>query len=127
MLFSEVVKNERGVRAKNLKCDDDAGSRANGMTDSNAMKTIPPIRGLSGAIHFDQKGHRSNFKLEIIELASDGIQKIGSWTPAEGLNISRFQPPSASAGGADSMRNKSFVVLTSLVIIVNSLMRRSFK
>ena len=116
LLFSEVVKNEKGVKAKNLRCDDDEGSRANGMTDSNAMKTIPPMRGLSGEIHFDQKGHRSDFKLEIIELASDGIHKVGSWTPSEGLNMSRYQTPSGSAFGDDSMRNKSFVVLTALVI-----------
>lgn len=115
-MFSEVVKNEGGIRAKNLRCDDNSGSRANGMTDSNAMKTIPPIRGLSGEIHFDQKGHRSNFQLEIIELASDGVQRVGSWTSSDGLNISRNQPPSGIAGSDESMRNKSFVVLTSLVI-----------
>ena len=117
------MKNEKGVKAKNLRCDDDSESRVNGMTDSNAMKTIPPIRGLSGEIHFDQRGHRSEFKLEIIELASDGIQKVGSWTPSEGLNMSRYQPTSGTAGSDESMRNKSFVVLTALVIFEDNLLR----
>lgn len=113
LLFSEVVKLEGGVRVKNIKCEDDAGRRAHGISDSMAMKTIPPIRGLSGDIHFDQKGHRSNFQVEVIELATDGIRKIGTWNTTDGLYLARAHPIIDES--VLSLRNKTFVVLTALV------------
>lgn len=113
LLFAEVVKLEGGVRVKNIKCDDDSGLRTHGISDSMAMKTIPPTRGLSGEIHFDQKGHRSNFQVEVIELATDGIRKIGTWNISDGLYLARAHP--VSADGVLGMRNKTFVVLTALV------------
>jgi glutamate receptor, ionotropic, invertebrate len=113
LVFSEVVKLEGGVRVRNIKCDDDSVLREHGISDSMAMKTIPSIRGLSGDIHFDQKGHRSNFQVEIIELASDGIRKIGTWNTTDGLYLARFQPTIDES--VLSLRNKTFTVLTALV------------
>jgi glutamate receptor, ionotropic, invertebrate len=113
LIFSEVVKLEGGVRVKNIKCDDDSGLRAHGISDSMAMKTIPPTRGLSGEIHFDQKGHRSNFQVEVIELATDGIRKIGTWNTTDGLYLARAHPTVDES--VLSLRNKTFVVLTALV------------
>lgn len=112
LLYSEVVKIEGNVRV-NIKCDDDSGLRAHGISDSMAMKTIPPIRGLSGEIYFDQKGHRSNFQVEVIELATDGIRKIGTWNTTDGLYLARAHP--ILDEGALGLRNKTFVVLTALV------------
>lgn len=112
LLFSEVVKIEGGVKTKNIKCDDDSGLRTHGISDSMAMKTIP-VRGLSGDIQFDQKGHRSNFQVEIIELATDGIRKIGTWNTSDGLYLARAHP--AVDDSVLSLRNKTFVVLTALV------------
>ena len=113
LLFSEVVKIEGGIRVKNIKCDDDSGLRTHGISDSMAMKTIPPIRGLSGEIHFDQKGHRSNFQVEVIELATDGIRKIGTWNTTDGLYLARAHPHIDES--VLGLRNKTFVVLTALV------------
>lgn len=113
LLFSEVVKIEGGVRVKNIKCEDDSGLRSHGISDSMAMKTIPPIKGLSGEIHFDQKGHRSVFQLEVIELATDGIRKIGTWNTSDGLYLARAHPIIDQS--VLSLRNKTFVVLTALV------------
>lgn len=116
LVFSEVVKLDGGVRVKNIKCEDDAGLRAHGISDSMAMKTIPPIRGLSGDIHFDQKGYRSNFQVEVIELATDGIRKIGTWNSTDGLYLARAVPSVDES--ILSLRNKTFVVLTALVCSV---------
>lgn len=113
LLFSEVVKIEGGIHAENIKCDDDSGLRVHGFSDLMAMKTIPPIRGLSGEIHFDQKGHRSNFQVEVIELATDGIRKIGTWNTSDGLYLARFHPSIDDSNL--SLRNKTFIVLTALV------------
>lgn len=113
LLFSEVVRLEGGVRVRNIKCDDDSGLRQHGISDSMSMKTIPPIRGLSGEIHFDTKGHRSIFQVEIIELATDGIRKIGTWNTTDGLYLARAHP--IIDHSVLSLRNKTFVVLTALV------------
>lgn len=112
LLFSEVVRLEGGVRVKNIKCDDDSG-RLHGISDSMAMKTIPPMRGLSGEIHFDTKGHRSNFEVEVIELATDGIRKIGTWNTTDGLFLARAHP--IIDDSVLSLKNKTFIVLTALV------------
>ena len=88
LLFSEVVKLDgEGARSKNIKCDDDSGLRAHGFSDSMKMKTIPPLKGLSGDLHFDQKGHRSNFQVEVVELTTEGLTKVGTWNTSEGENF----------------------------------------
>lgn len=115
LLFSEVVKIEGGVRVKNIKCDDDSVLRTHGISDSMAMKTIPAFRGLSGEIHFDQKGHRSNYQVEVIELATDGIRKIGTWNTTDGLYLARAHPSVDES--VLSLRNKTFIVLTALVCL----------
>lgn len=113
LLFSEVVKLEGGVKPKKINCDDDDVQREHGISDLMAMKTIPPIKGLTGDIHFDQKGHRSNFQVEVIELATDGIRKIGTWNTTDGLYLARAHP--IIDDSVLSLRNKTFVVLTALV------------
>lgn len=48
------------------------------------MKTVAIPNGLSGEISFDQFGNRENFHLEVLELASDGLQNIGFWNSTNG-------------------------------------------
>jgi glutamate receptor 1 len=82
-----------------------------------AMKTVDKrrVKGLTGNIYFDQKGHRSEFIAEIIELASDGVQKIGLWNSTDGeLYVARDNLGSDLMGDLP-LRNKSFIVLTALV------------
>lgn len=114
LLFSEVVKKNGGGRSvKHIKCHDESKQRANGISDSLSMSTIPSIRGLSGTIRFDQKGHRSQFHLEIIELTFDGIHTIGTWSTSDGLDLARSHVDIVQS--ALSLRNKTFIVLTALV------------
>lgn len=112
LLFSEVVKIEGDDRGEIIDCDD-SGERTHGISDLMAMKTIPPIRGLSGEIHFDQKGHRSNFQVELTELATDGLKKIGTWNATDGIYLARAHPIIDES--VLSLRNKTFIVLTALV------------
>ncbi|KAL4233054.1 hypothetical protein ACF0H5_007740 [Mactra antiquata] len=51
----------------------------------NYMKSMETV-GLSGKIRFDN-GRRSDFKLDVIELAQSGLRKVGSWEPSTGINI----------------------------------------
>lgn len=126
LLFSEIVKFSGGVRSKSIDCSSDAEQRQHGISDIMAMKTVDKrrVKGLTGQIHFDEKGHRTNFVAEIIELASDGIQKVGVWNSSDSeLYLARANLGAASLGVELSLRNKSFVVLTAIVrlhlIIVN--------
>lgn len=48
------------------------------------MKTLSIPNGLTGEISFDQFGNRENFFLEVLELASDGLQVIGFWNSTNG-------------------------------------------
>lgn len=52
--------------------------------------------------------------MDIIELTQNGLEKIGAWNVTEGVNMSRPELPGLG-GEEDSLHNKSFVVLTSLV------------
>lgn len=114
LLFSEVVKKNGGGRAvKHIKCHDESEQRMNGISDSLSMSTIPSIRGLSGEIHFDQKGHRSQFVLEIIELTFDGLHTVGTWSDEDGLDLARSHVDGEQS--SLSLRNKTFIVLTALV------------
>lgn len=44
------------------------------------------MRGLTGRVEFNE-GRRSNFKLDLVKLRKEQLQKVGEWTPAGGLNI----------------------------------------
>lgn len=117
LLFSEIIKFDDMVQSKSIKCDDDSQIRIHGISDIMAMKTVDKrkVKGLTGNLHFDQKGHRADFLVDIIELASDGIQKIGVWNSSDSQVYMLRSEASADALADDSMRNKTFVVLTALV------------
>lgn len=44
------------------------------------------MRGLTGRVEFNE-GRRSNFKLDLVKLRKEELQKVGEWSPAKGLNI----------------------------------------
>jgi hypothetical protein len=122
LLFSEIVKFDEEIHTKSVKCDDESQQRIHGISDIMAMKTVDKrrVKGLTGNIHFDQKGHRTDFIVEIIELASDGIQKVGVWNSSDSeVYLSRGEPYSGGMDAEMSLRNKTFVVLTALVNMNN--------
>lgn len=74
------------------------------------------IIGLSGEIKFDYQGLRTDFELEVVELTPSGLQKIGSWTPSKGYATNRPAQPIVSDLDMRSLVNRSFVVITALVL-----------
>ena len=42
--------------------------------------------GLTGEILFDDNGHRTDFKLDLIEKKRDNMMKTGTWYPESGVN-----------------------------------------
>ena len=63
------------------------------------------MEGLPGTIKFDQHGLRSDFKLEIVELKKDGLQKVGVWMEEKGANFTRKFTESYNEI-VDSLQNK---------------------
>jgi glutamate receptor, ionotropic, invertebrate len=44
------------------------------------------IQGLTGKIEFNE-GKRSNFKIDLLKLRRENLQKVGYWSPADGINV----------------------------------------
>lgn len=118
-LFAEALETLGGkqVETMQLQCSD-TESWKYGLSVHNTMSTTT-IEGLTRTIKLDTNGNRTEFTLDLIELASDGIQKFGTWNSSTGLNITRAPVPKISALSDGTLQNKSFIVLTALVIILN--------
>ncbi|XP_051999890.1 glutamate receptor ionotropic, kainate 2 isoform X2 [Xyrauchen texanus] len=70
--------------------------------------------GLTGRINFNRtNGLRTDFDLDVISLKEDGLEKIGTWDPSSGLNITDNQK-GKTANVTDSLSNRSLVVSTIL-------------
>ena len=78
----------------------------------NYMKLVE-MRGLTGAIRFDQHGLRTDFELEVVELKKHGLAKVGTWTEKSGVNFTRNFTESYSEI-VESLQNKTLVVTTIL-------------
>lgn len=83
------------------------------------------IEGLTRTIKLDTNGNRTEFTLDLIELASDGVQKFGTWNSSTGLNITRAPVPKISALADGTLQNKSFIVLTALVSVFGIISREN--
>lgn len=76
--------------------------------------------GLSGPMAFNaDNGHRTFFRLEIIELAKEGFKKIGTWDPEHGINYTRTVSQMYS-DIVQSITTKEFIVTSRIVSIVLS-------
>lgn len=67
---------------------------------------------------FDVKGKRTEFLLDLIELGPSGLNKVGTWNSTVGLNMTRQYVALVSDIDTHSLKNKTFVVLTSLVSVI---------
>lgn len=68
-----------------ISCDM-AVSSSDGSSLINLMKPIS-VKGLTGTVSFDPQGFRSDFDLDIMALRSDGLQKVGHWTPTDNVTV----------------------------------------
>ena len=48
------------------------------------------MKGLSGQIKFDTSGARNEFKLDVVELVTNGLTPIGTWDPENGAQIQNY-------------------------------------
>lgn len=110
------MNGSRYLQPPSLPCDESV-TWSHGYSVVNFMKTSA-IRGLTGDIRFDVQGKRTDFVVGIIELASAGILKVGTWNSTTGLNFSRLFVESSAQFDASSLKNMTFRVLTSLVRII---------
>ncbi|XP_024852604.1 glutamate receptor ionotropic, kainate 2 isoform X4 [Bos indicus x Bos taurus] len=70
--------------------------------------------GLTGRITFNKtNGLRTDFDLDVISLKEEGLEKIGTWDPASGLNMTESQK-GKPANITDSLSNRSLIVTTIL-------------
>ncbi|XP_044736888.1 glutamate receptor ionotropic, kainate 2 [Chrysoperla carnea] len=92
------------LRPSNLSCDletpwNDGLSLYNYIDSAGA-------NGLTGHIEFNE-GKRVNFKLDLLKLRREEIQKVGQWTPQGGINITE-----PAAFYESSAANITLVVMT---------------
>ncbi|KAG9493299.1 hypothetical protein GDO78_001285 [Eleutherodactylus coqui] len=70
--------------------------------------------GLTGRITFNKtNGLRTDFDLDVISLKEEGLEKIGTWDPSSGLNMTDNQKEKP-ANITDSLSNRSLIVTTIL-------------
>ncbi|KAH8323007.1 hypothetical protein KR074_002938, partial [Drosophila pseudoananassae] len=110
-LLAETYKHVN-FRPVALSCNDDS-AWDKGYTLVNYMKSLT-LNGLTGPIRFDYEGLRTDFELEVIELAVSGMQKIGQWSGEDGFQQNRPAPAHSLEPDMRSLVNKSFVVVTAI-------------
>ena len=66
---------------------------------------------MSGNITFDQRGQRTNFTLEIVELKKTGLVKVGVWTDSHGVKFTRNFTETYTEI-VESLQNKTMIVTT---------------
>ncbi|XP_055684020.1 glutamate receptor ionotropic, kainate 2-like [Lutzomyia longipalpis] len=115
IMYAEALKQLKGIRQLRpvqLNCDDNL-TWSSGSSIMNFIKTSH-ARGISNDIRFDNKGLRTDFLLDVIELDSSGLHKVGVWNSTEGLNLTRHYQIATVENDENSLRNKTFIVLTAL-------------
>ncbi|XP_022900361.2 glutamate receptor ionotropic, kainate 2-like [Onthophagus taurus] len=83
-----------------------------GMTIYNYMKTLT-VDGLTGTIKLDNEGFRSDFNLDLIELAEEGVFTVATWNMTDGIQ-KKLSPIDKVINGEYSLQNRSFIVITTL-------------
>ncbi|XP_069579151.1 glutamate receptor 1-like isoform X4 [Brachyistius frenatus] len=70
------------------------------------------LQGLTGHVQFDERGHRTNFTLTVMELSLTGPRKIGYWNEKRGyVNTAVYRPVVEDFAG---LQNRTYVVTTIL-------------
>ncbi|XP_037323246.2 glutamate receptor 1-like isoform X2 [Pungitius pungitius] len=70
------------------------------------------LEGLTGCVQFDERGHRTNYTLSVMELSHTGPRKIGYWSERRGyVNTAVYKPVQEEFYG---LQNRTYVVTTIL-------------
>ncbi|KAM4619801.1 glutamate receptor 1-like [Polymixia lowei] len=68
------------------------------------------LEGLTGHVQFDERGHRTNYTLTVMELGHDGPMKVGYWNENERYVNTAVYTPVVDHG----LQNRTYVVTTIL-------------
>lgn len=71
------------------------------------------IDGMTKTVQFDENGKRSPFDIQIFSLTSQGSIQIGTWDAD--FHVRSQQIPGVTTSGSDVLRNRTFIVLISMV------------
>lgn len=74
------------------------------------------IEGITKSVQFDENGLRSEFEVQILTLNTLGLVPIATWTTEFGVKkLPDAAPAAAEDPSAISLKNRTFIILTSLV------------
>lgn len=74
--------------------------------------------GLSGIVEFDTKGVRSNVRIDIMSLKSDGIKNVGYFKATDDPRLTIFPQEEESISSDDLPINEmKFIVIIALVSV----------
>lgn len=112
MLFSKTMASHEEISTQNIRdCNDPMATFSNGTSIENYIRSVVPFKGLSGNIEFGHFGNRSNFNLDIIELVSDGLKRVGTWNSMKGLEFIHSRTPE-NIDEKDVFKGKTLIILT---------------
>ncbi|GFU01778.1 glutamate receptor ionotropic, kainate 2, partial [Nephila pilipes] len=96
------VSSVQTISARTVSCD----SPALWPYGSDLIDAIKKVRmkGLTGDIQIDSNGQRSQFTVDLLELKTKGIVKVGEWDPKKNLVFSRNYSKDFSEA-KDSLQN----------------------
>ena len=104
---------------KKIDCNNPESTFIYGNSIFNIMKTLN-FKGLSGEIHFDQHGNRENFQLDVLELQSNGLHKIGIWNSSESVGLQlNSEGDKEIVNDANIFRGKVLKILTVVEVRMN--------
>lgn len=73
------------------------------------------IDGITKSVKFDENGLRSEFEAQIFRLDTQGLVPTGSWSTENGITRLLDNSAPTEDVSAISLKNRTFIVLTSLV------------
>lgn len=73
------------------------------------------IDGITKSVKFDEIGLRSDFEVQIFSLDTQGLVPTGSWSTENGITRLPDNSAPKEDASAISLKNRTFIVLTSLV------------
>lgn len=79
-----------------------------------SIQTQASTQGLTGRIEFTE-GRRSNFKIDLLKLKRERVEKVGYWSPEAGVNVT-----DSTAFYETSATNITLIVMTREVSAPNS-------
>ncbi|XP_055907531.1 glutamate receptor ionotropic, kainate 2-like [Eupeodes corollae] len=110
--YAETTKTMR-FKPVAMNCSDKNNYWDKGSSIGNYLR-LTVAQGLTGNIYLEN-GVRSHYNLELVELTSTGLQKIGDWDSDKGLSINRFTPEEPILESDSlSLVNKSLIVLLAM-------------